>query len=196
MFSFFQTQEKQILIGNLLFITCCGFYLAWWLLTFRPVNPIQGIKTAWLLIPSAFAGLAGVMLILQGILTLPKAEQLLPGAYILWGGIAVYIILLAVTVSLLKRPATTELILIVGWGMIALAEVNGLFESGLFSRGLSVGFFLIICVAVAISLVCYLLYYRLDSRAGYIDGMIPLLMAALVMAVISCFMVKYGYSIE
>jgi len=34
-----------------------------------------------------------------------------------------------------------------------------------------------------------ILYYRLDSRAGYIDGMIPLLLTALTMVGISCFMV-------
>ena len=63
--------------------------------------------------------------------------------------------------------------------MLALAEINALFGSGLFSQRLSVGILLLICVTVVISLICYILYYRLDSRAGYIDGMIPLLLTAL-----------------
>ena len=79
--------------------------------------------------------------------------------------------------------------MIVGWGMLALAEINALFGYGLFSRVRSVGFIVIMCAAVVISLVCYVLYYRLDRRAGYVDGMIPLILAALTMAGISYFMV-------
>ena len=189
MFLFFHSQEKQIFVGNILFIVCCGFYLAWWLLAFRPSGAYNNAKTGLLLIPASITGLLGVVLTIRGILAETLAKQLLSGGYILWGGIAAFLVLLAVTALLLKRPVTTELILIVGWGMLALAEVNVLFGIGLFSHRLSVGFLLIICTAVLISLVCYILYYRLDSRAGYIDGMIPLLLSALAMAAISGFMV-------
>ena len=182
-------QGKQIFIGNIFFLICCVFYLAWWLLAFKPTGAVTGMKTGWLLIPASIAGLIGVIQILRGILTETQANLLLPGGYILWGGIAVFIILLAVTVLLFKRPVTSELILIVGWGMLALVEINSLFGAGLFSHKLSVGLFFLIFISVAVSLVCYILYYRMDSRAGYIDGMIPLILAALVMAGISCFMV-------
>ena len=181
-------QQKQIFIGNILFIACCGFYLAWWLLTFKTYTESVAMRTGWLLIPASFTGLAGVVLILNGILAKAPAARLIPAGYILWGGIAAFIVLLAVTVWIFKRPATSELVLIVGWGMLALAEIDALFGAGLFSHKLSAGFFAVICAASVISLICYILYYRLDSRAGYIDGMIPLLLAALVMAGISCFM--------
>jgi len=188
MLSFFHSQAKQVFIGNILFIICCAFYLAWWLLAFKPSGTFNDMKTGWLLVPAVIAGLAGVILAIRGILAGKPAAHLVSGVYILWGGIAVFFILLAVTVFLLKRPVTTELILIVGWGMLALAEIDTLFGTGLFSRGLSMGFIVLICVAVVISLVCYVLYYHLDSRAAYIDGMIPLLLSALTMAGISGFM--------
>ena len=181
-------QEKQIFIGNLFFIFCCAFYLAWWLLAFKPSGAVTGMKTGWILIPACITGLIGVIQILRGILAETQANLLLPGGYILWGGVAVFIILLAVTVLLFKRPVTSELILIVGWGMLALAEINALFGAGLFSNKLSVGLILQILISVVVSLVCYILYYHMDSRAGYIDGMIPLILAALVMAVITFFM--------
>jgi hypothetical protein len=187
MASLFQSQEKQILTGNILFIVCCVFYLAWWLLAFKPVGAIKGMKTGWLLIPAAFAGLSGVILILQSILSKTQANHLLPGSFILWGGIAAYIILLTVTVLLFKRPPTSELVLIVGWGMLALAEINLLFGLGVFSRRMSASFFLLIGAVVVLSLVCYVLYYHLEENAGYIDGMIPLLLVALVMGSVSCF---------
>ena len=187
MFSLLSAQGKQIFIGNVLFIICCAFYLAWWLLAFKPSGAITG--TGWLLIPASLSGLLGVIIVLWGILAKTPENRLFPGSFILWGGIFLFFILLAVTVMLLKRPATSELFLIVGWGMLALAEINALFGMGLFSHRLSVGFILAIGAAIGVSLVCYVLYYHLDSNAGYIDGMIPLLLSALTMAGISCFMV-------
>lgn len=181
----FNTQAKQMFIGNILFVVCCGFYLAWWLLAFRPSGAITGMKTGWLLLPASISGLLGVILIVGIILSGTPAKHLLPGTYILLGGLAAFFILLAVTVLLLKRPVTTELILIVGWGMLALAEINVLFGMGLFPHRLSVGFIVWICAAVAVSLVCYVLYYHLDDKAGYIDGMIPLVLSGLTMAGIS-----------
>ena len=188
MLSFFHTQEKQIFLGNALFVICCGFYLAWWLLAFKPTGAITGMKSGWLLIPACITGLLGVILAIRGIFLETPTEQLLPNRYILLGGIAVYIILLVITALPFKRPVTSELLLIVGWGTLAFAEVNLLFGIGLFSHRLSIGFLVFIGSTIAISLVCYILYYRLDSRAGYIDGMVPLLLAAFVMAVILCFM--------
>jgi hypothetical protein len=80
------------------------------------------------------------------------------------------------------------LALIVGWGVLALAEINALYGLGLFSRRLSIGLIIIIITSVVISLICYVLYYRLDKKAGYIVGMIPLLLAAYSMAGYSWFM--------
>ena len=185
MYSLFNTQEKQIFIGNILFVICCVFYLAWWILAFKPSGGVA--KTGWLLVPAGISGLLGMFLILLGILAKIPFKPLFPGIYILLGGIAAYIILLAVTVLLLERPATAELILIIGWIMLALAEINALFGSELFSHSRSITFILLICAVFIISLICYILYYRLDSLASYIDGMIPLILAALTMAGISCF---------
>lgn len=36
MFSDFDAQTRQMLTGNLLMIGCCIFYLAWWLIAFKP----------------------------------------------------------------------------------------------------------------------------------------------------------------
>ena len=192
MFPLFNTQGKQILMGNALFVLCCVFYIALWLLAFKPSGAITGMKTGWLLIPASLSGLLGVVTILLGITAKIRGTLLFRGWYLLCGGIALFIILLTVTALLLKRPVTTELVLIVGWGMLALAEINALFGLGFFSRRLSAGFIIIISVSVFISLICYVLYYRLDKNAGYIDGMIPLLLTALTMSGISWFIYKIG----
>lgn len=180
---------KQILGSNILLIICCAFYLAWWILAFKPVGAIKGMAAGWLLIPAFIAGLAAVVLAVKGVLSASAGAALFPSGLLLWGGIAGYLILLAVTRLFFQRQVTTELLLIVGWTVLALAEINKLYGVGCFSHGLAVIFVAVTVAAALISLVCYVLYYRLGDHAGYFDGMIPLFMAALVMAGISVAMV-------
>jgi len=188
------THIKQILTGNILIIVCCAFYILWWLLAFKPTGAITGMKTDWLLIPAVVAAAVGIFIALGGIrqVTPEPGNQLFPGGAILIGGVAVLVVLLVVTLLVFKRPVTTELFLIVGWGILALSELNALFAAGVFSHNLSIAFVIIVFAVVAVSMVCYVLYYRLDGVAGYIDGMIPLLLAALTTAALSCFIVFAG----
>lgn len=177
--------EKQIFRSNILLILCCVFYLAWWLLAFKPTGAIRGMKTGWLLIPAFVAGLAAIILAVKGLQSASLQTALFPGGLLLWGGIAAYLILLAATRLLFQRQVTTELFLIVGWAVLALSEINVLYGVGRFSHGLAVVFTVVIGIASVISLVCYVLYYNLGNRAGYFDGMVPLFMVTLVMAGIS-----------
>ena len=184
----FDFPVKQIFRSNILLIVCCAFYLAWWLLAFRPAGAVKGMKTGWLLIPAFAAGIAAVILAVQGIRSAPIEAALFPGGLLLWGGVAAYFILLAVTGLLFQRQVTTELFLIVGWAVLALSEINTLYGTGRFSRRMAAPFAVVIVAAALISLVCYMLYYNLGDRAGYFDGMVPLLLVALVTAGISAAM--------
>ena len=182
MFSDFGLSAKQIFWGNLLLVVCCAFYLAWWGLAFKPVGGIRDMRTGWLLIPAAAAGLASILFTTRGISGATMKSRLLPMGMLLWGGVVAYLLLMAITLLLFKRPVTTELILIVGWAVLAAAEINTLYGTGRLSHRAAVTFLAVIAAATLISLVCYVLYYGLDARAGYLDGMVPLLMAALVTA--------------
>ena len=143
------------------------------------------MKTGWLLIPAFAAGLTAIILAVKGIQSASIRVSLFPSGLLLWGGIAAYFILLAVTRLLFQRQVTTELFLIVGWALLALSEITALYGAGQFSHGLAVIFAVVIGVATLMNLVCYVLYYNLGDRAGYFDGMIPLSMVALVTADLS-----------
>ena len=172
---------KQIFLVNILLIVCCAFYLAWWMLAFRPGNAVKGMKSGWLLIPAAVSGILSVVVILRGMGVENRSRELFSDSIVLWGGIAVYFLLTAVTLFFFQRPVTTELILIVGWVMLTLAEINALYAYQSFTWGIAAVFIAVTGIAAVISLICYVRYYHLDSRAGFYDGMVPLLMAALVM---------------
>ena len=185
----FQSPFENILAGNILLVVCCIFYLAWWLLSFKPVGAIKGIKSGWLLIPAFVAGIAALVLIIQGIMNTSVEKVLFQGKWIIIVGISVYILLMVVTAIALHRPVTSELILIVGWAMLSLQEINILYGLGTYSHTGAIIFMIITVVATIISLVCYILYYNLNKTVGYVDGIVPLIMVGSIMLSISVKMI-------
>jgi len=187
MFSDFDAQTRQMLTGNLLMIGCCAFYLAWWLIAFKPVGAVKGLRSGWLLIPALLFGVVAVTQIVQGSGAVERESDalLFPRNALLIGGGVVYIVLLVGTSVLLKRQVTTELFLIVGWTTLMFLELNALFAQGQFTKSAVILLLVITLIAAVVSMICYLLYYGLDKVKGYVDGMIPLLLVAVMMAVVT-----------
>lgn len=178
----FSSPTRAIFFGNILFVLCCGFYLAWWFVAFRANDPIKGIQSGWLLIPAAVAGLVGVALTIQGIAATKAESAMVPTYVFLWGALIAFVVLAALTAVVFKRQMTSELLLFVLWGALALAEVNALYGSQQLLPSIAVALAVSIVIVVAISLVCYVLFYRLAPRPAFWDGAIPLLLIALTMA--------------
>ncbi|MCD8336049.1 MAG: hypothetical protein LUD18_02020 [Lachnospiraceae bacterium] len=182
MFSDFDAQTRQMLTGNLLMIGCCAFYLSWWLIAFKPEGAVKGIRSGWLLIPAFVFGVMAVVQIVQGSGAVKGGSSLFPQSAVLIGGVAVYMILLLGTSVILKRQVTTELFLIVGWTTLMFLELNALFAQGQFTRSTVIVLLVITLIAAVVSMICYLLYYGLDKVKGYVDGMIPLFLVAVMIA--------------
>ncbi|MCD8110764.1 MAG: hypothetical protein LUE14_11820 [Clostridiales bacterium] len=185
MFSHFDLQTKQILTGNVLLIFCCAFYLAWWILAFKPTGAIKGMRSGWLLLPAVIFGVAAILQIVRGSSAAGRQSVLFSQTAVLIGGVIVYIVLLVATRLLLNRQVTTELFLIVGWTVLMFLEMNALFAQGQYSRTAAIVMLVVTVIAAAVSLVCYLLYYNLDSMRGYVDGMVPLLFIGVMMVVVT-----------
>ncbi|MCD7950688.1 MAG: hypothetical protein LUG12_10590 [Erysipelotrichaceae bacterium] len=183
MFSRFDASVRQILIGNLLLVICCVFYLAWWLLAFKPNNPIKGTKSGWLLLPAFVFGIASVVMIARS--SGDDNQLLLPNNGILIGGIVIYVALVVITNKLFNRQVTTELLLIVGWLVLVFREINILYSLGRYSTIGAIVLLIVSVILAVISLICYVMYYDLDVYKGYIDGMIPLIIVAVMMIVIN-----------
>lgn len=185
MFSHFDMQTKQILTGNVLLIFCCVFYLAWWILAFKPTGAIKGMRSGWLLLPAVIFGVAAILQIVRGSSAADRHSVLFSQTAVLIGGVIVYIVLLAATRLLLNRQVTTELFLIVGWTVLMFLEMNALYAQGQYSRTAAIVMLVVTVIAAAVSLVCYLLYYNLNSMRGYVDGMVPLLIIGVMMVVVT-----------
>ena len=176
---------RQVLTGNISLIICSAFYLLWWILAFKPVRPVTGMRSGWLLLPALAFGVAAVILIIRGIQTAQLQQTIIPAGWILPFAAVAYVLLAVITGRFMNRPVTTELVLIVAWAALTLAEVNMLYGTGALSLGTACGFFAVTVLFALVSLAAYILYYNLDSTTGYVDGMIPLILAALMMGAIS-----------
>ncbi len=166
-------------------IICCAFYLAWWMIAFKPEGAIKGMSSGWLLLPAAAAGIGAILVLVQAFRTASVEKSLISGLLLIIIGVAAYFALLAITYVCMHRMVTTELLLIVGWCILTLSEINVLYGLNVLSLSGIVTWFVIVIVSAAVSMVCYILYYGLDVLKGYIDGMIPLLIIAVVMLVIT-----------
>ncbi len=185
MFSSLNSQIRQMLMGDLLLTGCLVFYLAWWLVAFRPVKPINGFKSGWLLIPAFLLGVCGVAGIIRTCSGVESEKLLLGYMTIGIGGLVLYLILMAVTTLFFGRIVTSELIIMTGWATLMFVEISALYGLGRFGLPLCVIFLIIIVLALAASVVCYVLFYNLDAARGFIDGTIPLVLGLAVMVILS-----------
>ncbi len=187
MFSVTGHPARQMFWGDILLVGCCVFYLLWWVLAFKPTGAIKGMRSGWLLIPAFILGVAAMSLIIfggVGALALGGSSFFSIRILVVLGVIS-YVVLLVVTRLAFHRQVTTELFLIVGWTVLVFLESNALYGMGLVTRNGAIGLFAAAIVVAALSMVCYILYYGLDERKGYVDGMIPLILAAGYMSVLA-----------
>ncbi|MCI2048397.1 MAG: hypothetical protein LKJ76_01610 [Lachnospiraceae bacterium] len=167
---------QKIVYGTISLILCCVFYLVWWILAFRPDGK-KGATWFWLLPTAAFA-VAGILLSVEGINAEKPGKPML-GMLPVPAGIAVYLVLLAVTSLAMHRQVTTELLLIVGWTVlnVCMLDTAACFDTwGGIPQTTAIVFMVLSLVTMCVSMAAYLKYYDLPVKAGYIDGMIPLIL--------------------
>ncbi len=175
---------KRIILGQMLLIVCCIFYMIWWYRCYRPgeaVNRVSDANGILLLCTAAF-GIAGVVLSLTNVpaITPPKIDS----TWILTAGIVAYIVLHIVTRFAFHRIVTTELILIVGWTMLEIAVISKLNAAGgLSGRGFT-AMCIVIAIAFIISIILYVAYYRMEDMKAFYAAMVPLITAAVSMGIL------------
>ena len=173
----------EIFAGNLLLLFCSLFYLAWWVVAFRP-NASEKSSTGTICITAAFiTGIAAIALMSGGIRALSSSANGVPVSYVLLGCAALFGILLLVTTLVFHRLVTSELIIIHIWTALELSAVAVLYNTGRFGLGRTVTLAALVGMATIAGLIAYVLYYRLEGTASYRDGMVPLIADAFVMAV-------------
>ena len=189
-FRSFTAPSWEIFAGNLLLLVCSLFYLAWWVVSYRPGS--SSGSSGLLYITAAFiTGAAAIALMSGGIDSLSNNSEAVPVKFILLGSVILFFFLLLITATVFHRPVTSELLIMHIWAALELSAVAVLYGTGRLGALQAIAVTVLVGIAFAAGMVCYVLYYSLDENARYIAGMVPLITDALVMAV---FMVMMPYS--
>ena len=171
-------QFGQVALGHALLAACAVLYLAWWWVFFRPgaAGPTGALRAVGVacIVGAAALGVASVTVTLSALGGLPSERHALPGVVIAAAGAVAYAVLAAVTAGALRRPVTTELLLIVGWATMEAAVVSTLWATAAVSTGRLAALGALAALVFAASLICYVLYYRLGPWPSFVDGMVPL----------------------
>ena len=177
----------KMTIGQILLVVCCVFYLIWWSLSYRPnetVNRAGGLNGLLLLV-TAVAGLAGVVMSLQGVIAVPEGTPAkLNGTYLAVGAVIAYDLLLILTNVIFHRQTTTELLLIVGWMVLELTVISSLNADGKLSDARFWIMIVVLAAAFLISMILYVLYYRMEPMKAFYAAMVPLITEGVSMVVL------------
>jgi hypothetical protein len=174
----------QIFYGNLLMVVTSVFYIAWWIVCFRP-NASGRFYIAGTLIGIALlAGVGAIVVTSLGINSLSSSGKGIPVLYILMGATVFYIVLLAVTRLAFHRPVTSELLLMTVWAALELSVIAVLQGSGRFGKWQVLTLIALIILATGVGLISYIVHYRLDESARFWNGLVPLIADTGVVAVI------------
>lgn len=167
--------------GNLLLTLCPIAYLLWWISAYRTGENIRTFFSDLMFAITLAAGVVGAIRLGRGLEDLPaavKAAAPINRWLVIGAGFLIYLLLFAVTKWIMKRPLTTELLLIAAWGTFECYQLDLMVGKGVLERGDGWGLMVLVLAVSAISLICYMLYYKLPKKAAWADGMIPLVLVA------------------
>lgn len=173
---------RDIVFGQMALVACCVVYLAWWCIAFRPGVVSGGAMGGVLLLLTMVLAGVGIWLDAGGICALWTGSAGRAAGCIFLVGIVAYPVLLLLTVKVLHRVPTTELLLIVAWAVLEAMVVAVLAFSGLAADGAALPCFVAIVLATVIGLICYLVYYHLAPWTAFYCGMVPLGLDGVTMA--------------
>ena len=167
---------RNVVTGQVFLIVCFVFYLIWWYRGFQPnthVNRLGGPNGVFLSLSVAF-GIAGVAF---SLMCGEPGPLIIKPPIIFFTGVAVYVMLVLVTVFLFHRVLTTELLLIVAWTTLEV-HVNNLLEAGgILSIANFWTMFGILGLTFIISTILYVAYYNMEPKKGFYAAMVPLIAA-------------------
>lgn len=179
----------QIARGHWWVVGCAVFYLVWWCVFFSPdasghkpvpAGVLRTVGVACILL-AVVCGVLGIFDMTRGMGGLPG--EAVPGLWINLGCVALYFVLLAVTVHFFDRPVTTELLLFCAWCALELNVASKVAAASGPSAAVLIAVLTLATLAACV--VCYTLYYKLEYVASFWDGCVPLALVGAVSAVVA-----------
>lgn len=178
LFNNFSPALWKFLDGNVMLLICIIFYLAWWVVTFKPGKTYRA-RQGFFIAVAFIAGILSILYISAGIVEFGQDPWILPAKFILIGAVLFFLTLLAITTKAFHRQLTSELIIIHIWAVLEIAMIDILYSHANISHFVVWTYAGFVAISIVASLFCYVVYYSLCEEARYKTGMIPLALAGL-----------------
>lgn len=171
-----------MIAGQAVMVLCCILYIIWWYRCYRPgtlVDRTHGFNGI-LLFLIIVTGFSGIALSFQN---LPfNGKLLIADDLHLSATAAVFIFMLVVTLFIFRRSVTSELFIITIWTAVETAVCNRMYAGSLIGKGSYITGLIIIALAFCVSMIMYVLYYRMEENRAFYAAMVPLVAAAFTAA--------------
>lgn len=173
--------RKFIMYGQVMLIICCLLYCIWWLILYHPYRkPVKSVLINGILFTAMTAsGILGIIVSLYGINTVRLIRDSVNELTIIISGAVLYATTLLISRFVSKRITTAESFLLNGWLVLELTVCKCLYDSEAIGDIMPVVCVTVICIAYAVSIVLYQLYFKMKPMAGYIAGAVPLITESL-----------------
>lgn len=173
--------REFIIYGQVMLIICCLLYCIWWLILYHPYRkPVKSVLINGILFAAMTAsGILGIIVSLYGINTVRLIRDSVNELTIIISGAVLYAATLLISRFVSKRITTAESFLLNGWLVLELTVCKCLYDSEAIGDIMPVVCVAVICIAYAVSIVLYQLYFKMKPMAGYIAGAVPLITESL-----------------
>lgn len=173
--------REFIVYGQVMLIICCLLYCIWWLILYHPYRkPVKSVLINGILFAAMTAsGILGIIVSLYGINTVRLIRDSVNELTIIISGAVLYAATLLISRFVSKRITTAESFLLNGWLVLELTVCKCLYDSEAIGDIMPVVCVAVICIAYAVSIVLYQLYFKMKPMAGYIAGAVPLITESL-----------------
>lgn len=172
--------------GHWLLILCCAFYTVWWFASYHPDH--SGMRShplnIILFILTAVSGVYGIYLIFNAFASSAPGHPLFSGYAAAAAAVILYILSAWITSVKMKRPITTELILITGWLSMEAVCISMLYGADVIGTGWTFVLFAADAAVYILSMAAYIEYYKMPPYKAYYTAAIPLIAVGLAMAVL------------
>lgn len=173
--------KEFIIYGQVMLIICCLLYCIWWLILYHPYRkPVKSVLINGILFAAMTAsGILGIIVSLYGINTVRLIRDSVNELTIIISGAVLYAATLLISRFVSKRITTAESFLLNGWLVLELTVCKCLYDSEAIGDIMPVVCVAVICIAYAVNIVLYQLYFKMKPIAGYIAGAVPLITESL-----------------
>jgi len=171
---------RRLLVSHGLFVLSGTTYSVYWVLQ----ETAPGPAVLWTFLLALVFGIGGATGECAGVMAAgpeTSSNSRLGLRHIVGACVALLVVTYVLTTVVMGRVFTSELVFVMGWATLELCSLHEARRRGWLSRRGAFAATTLVVLALAFGLVCYAVYFLLESRAQFYAALIPYGVVSLAM---------------